>query len=112
MAKKLLKKFLVPRRVVKRGAPPIIKPRRPFAKQATGRTLALRAEPARAPAELAPEPGAEPELDTAALAEAGELGEAAPEEVAELEAVVEPETPAIVAAGEEEPAPAPKRHAD
>lgn len=72
MMKKALKKspgFSGPRRrVVKRGAPPIIKPRR------------LPGRPQAAPAKL-PQPAPELELESA-VAEAGDLGEAAPEEVA------------------------------
>jgi len=94
----------IPRRHVKRGAPPVIKPRRPYAKRsAAGKPVARVPElvPEIKDVELPVEPG----LDEAALAEAAEttdLGDAAPEETAELEAAIAP------AVAEEEPEPAKK----
>ena len=90
MEKKAAKKFSLVRRVVKRGAPPIIKPRRAIAKAALAKSRIkpeLEAKPT-APVDAdSTVEGAEQNLDEIGLAEAGaselsDFGEAAPEEVA------------------------------
>ncbi len=90
MEKKAAKKFSLVRRVVKRGAPPIIKPRRAIAKAALAKSrIKTQLEP-KTTAPVDPEvmaEGADANLDEIGLAEAGvaevsDFGEAAPEEVA------------------------------
>jgi RNA polymerase primary sigma factor len=90
MEKKAAKKFSLVRRVVKRGAPPIIKPRRAIAKAALAKSRIkpeLEAKPT-APVDAdSTAEGGEQNLDEIGLAEAGaselsDFGEAAPEEVA------------------------------
>lgn len=92
MAKKLLKPAVgLSRRPVKRGAPPIVKPRRHAAlsgkRPARAKVAAI--EPAVPAPPLLPERALEPEIDEELIAAAGDLGEAAPEEVAELESSLE-----------------------
>ena len=84
MMKKAIKNLGVPRRV-KRGAPPIIKPRRPLGKKPVGQAKVRAEQPASAKdPELKVElETLEPGLEEVALAEAADLGEAAPEEVSE-----------------------------
>jgi RNA polymerase primary sigma factor len=90
MEKKAAKKFSLVRRAVKRGAPPIIKPRRAIAKAALAKS---RIKPQLEAAPTAPQEqdstteGTDANLDEIGLAEAGagelaDFGEAAPEEVA------------------------------
>lgn len=89
MKKKLLAQAALPRRPVKRGAPPIVKPRHAFGKRPR---RGLRTPGAKAELAVLPPPPpisdgdleAEPGLEVTAMAEAAELEEAAPEEVAEL----------------------------
>jgi RNA polymerase primary sigma factor len=81
MTKKAVKKSPFPvRRAVKRGAPPVIKPRRPFA--GAKQRFAPSASPV-SPDDKTPEQ--ETDLPVT-QADAGDVSEAAPEEVAELEA--------------------------
>jgi RNA polymerase primary sigma factor len=112
MNKKALKKTLSPppRRTVKRGAPPIIKPRRAFAKAPLARRPQAEVRPpAEVELEVAPDALTDEAVlaeasaeavevaDEVAIAEAGELNEGAPEEVVELEE-------ASLAAADDEPA--------
>jgi RNA polymerase primary sigma factor len=93
MNKKVANKpFSIVRRAVKRGAPPIIKPRRAMAKAALarsraklGRPLESGAQPSIGGAMSSAEVEDVTHLDERSLGDAGDMGEAAPEEVAEFE---------------------------